>query len=111
MHTDWKGVIGNLLNLISVCDRISNMGEAINVNSFNVNFSFPFPIYSAKMHTQKSFSHLFCKLSVPIPNEQNLHCLTHRNVPDSVLFHIHFTDSEYLDWFSRYKQLCELWYL
>ena len=32
------------------------------------------------------------------------------NVPDSVLSHIHFTDSEYINWFTRYKPLCELWY-
>ena len=41
MQIDEKGVIGDQLNLISVCSRISNMGEAINVNFFNVNFPFP----------------------------------------------------------------------
>ena len=35
-----KGVIGNQYNLISICDRISNIGKAISVRSFNVNFPF-----------------------------------------------------------------------
>ena len=35
-----KGVIDNQFNLISICDRISNMGEAINVLPFNDNFPF-----------------------------------------------------------------------
>ena len=43
------------------------MGEAINVNSFHVNF--PFQFHIAKMHSQTSFSRFFCKLSVPILNE------------------------------------------
>ena len=42
---------------------------------------------------------------------QSLYRLIYRNVPDSLLSHIHFTDSEYINWFSRYEPLCELWYL
>ena len=37
--------------------------------------------------------------------------LIYRNVPDSVLSHIRFTDTEYLHWFSRYGRFCELWHL
>ena len=33
---------------------------------------FLYKFNSAKMHSQKHFSRLFCKLSVPIPNEQTL---------------------------------------
>ena len=33
-----KDVIGNQFNLISICGRISNMGEAINMLSFNIIF-------------------------------------------------------------------------
>ena len=28
---------------------------------------------------------------------KSLYCLIHRNVPDSLLSHIHFTDSEYIN--------------
>ena len=35
-----KDVIGNQFNLISICDRISNIRKAISVLSFNVTFPF-----------------------------------------------------------------------
>ena len=51
-----RSVIGNQFNLISVCDRISNMGEAINVNFFNVNISFPI------VHCKNAFPEEFLTL-------------------------------------------------
>ena len=44
---------------MALTPRISNVGEAINVLSFNVNFPF---------HSQKSISRFFCDASVPISN-------------------------------------------
>ena len=64
-----KDVIGNQFNLISICGRISNMGEAINMLSFNIIF---FKFNSSKLHSQKSLSCFFCNLSVPILNGQTL---------------------------------------
>ena len=34
-----------------------------------------------------------------------------KNVTDGVLFQKHFTDLDYLDWFSRYEGFCEPRYL
>ena len=36
-----------------------------------------------------------------------LQYLLYRNVADDVLFHKHFTDLDYLHWFSRYERFCE----
>ena len=55
-----------LSRIKSICGRISNMGEAINMLSFNVIIFFKFNI--AKMHSQKNLSHFFCDASVPVPN-------------------------------------------
>ena len=41
---------------------------------------------------------------------QNSVVLLYRTVAD-VLFQKHFTDLDYLDWFSRYERFCEPWYL
>ena len=41
----------------------------------------------------------------------NLQCLLYRNVADDVLFQKHFTDLDYLDWFSRYELFFEPRYL
>ena len=35
----------------------------------------------------------------------------YRNAADDVLFQKHFTDLDYLDWFSRHERFCELRYL
>ena len=42
---------------------------------------------------------------------KNLQCLLHRNAADDILLQEHFTDLDYLDWFSRYEQFCEPQYL
>ena len=54
----------------SMTSRISNMAEAINVLSFNVNF--PLQFSNAKMHSQKSLSCFIYDASVPIPNEHTI---------------------------------------
>ena len=41
----------------------------------------------------------------------NLWCLLYRNVADDVLFQKHFTDLDYLDWFSTYEGFGEPRYL
>ena len=48
---------------------------------------------------RKKFIKSFCE----IKNKNNMKCLSYRNVANNVLFQRHFTDVDYLDWFSRYK--------
>ena len=43
--------------------------------------------------------------------KNNLLCLLYRNVADVVLLQKHFTDLDYLDWFSRYELSYEPRYL
>ena len=38
---------------------------------------------------------------------KNMQCLLYRNVADDVLLQKHFTDLDYLDWFSRYELFYE----
>ena len=45
----------------------------------------------------------FIKSFSEIKNKINLTCLLYRNVANDVLFQRHFTDLDYLDWFSRCK--------
>ena len=50
----------------------------------------------------------FIKSFSEIKNKKNVKCLSYRNVVNDVLFQRHFTDVDYLDWFSRF---CECRYL
>ena len=40
-----------------------------------------------------------------------LKCLVHRSADDDVYVQVHFTESDYPDWFLRYKQFCTGQYL
>ena len=83
-----------------------------------VNNSAPI-VYGSLCMLSKQFSKYFtlCKMikafitSFKSLTSKSLYCLIHRNVSNGVLSQIHFTDSEYLYWFSRYEQSCELLYL
>ena len=52
----------------------------------------------------------FLKSFSEIKNQKSVVFL-HRNVADDVLFQRHFTDLDYLHWFSRHERFCEPWYL
>ena len=45
----------------------------------------------------------FIKSFSEIKNKKHVKCLSCKNVANDVLFQRHFTDVDYLDWFSRYK--------
>ena len=45
----------------------------------------------------------FIKSFSEIKNKKNVKYLSYRNVVNDVLFDSHFTDVDYLDWFSKYK--------
>ena len=55
----------------------------------------------------KSLWNDFLKLRIKICST----CLLYRNVADDVLLQKHFTDLDYLDWFSRYDLFYEPRYL
>ena len=54
------------------------------------------------VETNKKFIESFSETE-----NQNLY----KTVADDVLFQKHFTDLDYLDWFSRYERFCEPRYL
>ena len=56
--------------------------------------------------TRKKFIKSFSEIKI-----KNVKRLSYRNVANDVLFQRHFTDVDYLDWFSKHKGFCERQYL